>query len=113
MKQESFLLRLLDKINGLGTDAILILIVCSVCFFGTLTIVGGMAVCYYAPPDPNPAPHAQPKSPAMEALIRELRYCNDAELKKHYTQKIMELEERENSRRQIIINQVAPVSSEH
>ena len=111
MKTESFLFRLLDKIGNLSSDALVALVFCCAFFFGSLTIVGGMTVSYFAPPDPNPPPHATPSSPAMSALNRELRATRDPEMLKYFSEKIMELEQRENSRRQIIINQVAPITS--
>ena len=108
-QKENFFLSLLDKVNSLGTDTILSLTFC--CGFVCLssTIVGGMAVAYFSPPDPNPAPVI---SPAMHTLKNQVYRSADPELKKYYTEKLLELEEKENGRKQIVVHQIAPVIPE-
>jgi hypothetical protein len=109
--RESFIIRFLDKINNLKFDTLVSLTLLGLVFIFSTSIVSCTAVHQFAPPDPNPRPHAIPVSPAMAALKRELYNTNDPELMKYFSEKILELEERENSRRQIIINHVAPITS--
>lgn len=108
--QENFLLRLLGKLNSCSSDTLLALTFC--CAFVCLgsTIVGGMAVSYFAPPDPNPPPTV---SPAMDTLRTCIYRTADPDLKKYYTEKLLDLEEKENGRQQIVVHQItSPPTSE-
>lgn len=109
-QKENFLLRLLDKLNTLGTDTLIMLTLC--CGFASLgsTIVGGMVVSNFSPPDPSPSATI---SPAMQMLKTCVYNASDPELKKYYTEKMMELEEKENSRKQIVVlHQIAPIATQ-